>query len=407
MPRLPCFLHCTLVALLFVPGLAWAQSSGTASASRPAVAAPRPAPIASIFTDRAARVLAEEGVQAVYDLRWEEVARIAAALDARDPQHPAAPFLRGMATHWRILIDLTNAQYDPHLMRQMDEVVRRADARLDRNRNDFDARFFRGAALAFQGRLKGNRSEYVDAARKGRAAMSDVMAVSKRDPDNPDFGFGRGLYDYYADVVRERYVFARPLLFFFPDADRARGLAALRRAAEQGTFMRTEAAYFLSQIYHVYEDDYAESMRYTQMLRARHPQNPFFLALEGRIEGRWGRWAESRRAFEAVLAAYDAGRPEYVGLAEQALYYLARADMGNAQFEAALEHLARLETLTSRFPAHSPSYYRVHGRLRQGMALDALGRRAEAEARYREVIEMTDYGGTRDRARRDLERPYQ
>jgi tetratricopeptide (TPR) repeat protein len=402
MPRL-----LLILPLLAAPVFAQAPPSGASAQARPAAVAPRPAPIASIFTDRSARALAEEGVQAVYDLRWEEVARIAGLLDARDAQHPAAPFLRGMATHWRILIDLTNAQYDPHLMRQMDEVIRRADARLDRNRGDFDARFFRGAALAFQGRLKGNRSEYVDAARKGRSAMNDVMDVARRNPANPDFGFGRGLYDYYADVVRERYVFARPLLLFFPDADRARGLAALRRAAEQGTFMRTEAAYFLSQIYYVYEDDYAEAMRYTQMLRTRHPQNPFFLALEGRIEGRWGRWAESRQAFERVLAAYDAGRAEYVGLAEQALYYLARADMGQAQFEAALEHLGRLETLTSRFPANSPSYYRVHGRLRQGMALDALGRRDEAEARYREVTEMTDYGGTRDRARRYLERPYQ
>ncbi len=97
-------------------------------------------------------------MRAAYDLRWDDVAAAANALDARDSLHPSAPFLRGMATHWRILIDLTNAQYDGLLMRQMDEVVRRAEARLKRNANDFDARFFRSAALGFQGRLEGNRT---------------------------------------------------------------------------------------------------------------------------------------------------------------------------------------------------------------------------------------------------------
>ncbi len=235
--------------------------------------------------------------------------------------------------------------------------------------------------------------------------MGDMMTVAKRDPTNPDFAFGRGLYDYYADVTRERYVFARPLLLFFPDADRARGLAALRRAADTGTFMRTEAAYFLAQIYYVYEDSYDEAMRYTRQLRTDHPANPFFQALEGRIQGRWGRWDASRDAFEAVLATYDGGHPEYIGLAEQALFYLARADMANAQFEAALERLARLDVLTSRFRT-TPSYYRVLGRLRQGMALDALGRRDEAIAAYQQVIGWPDYDGTRDRARQYIERPY-
>ena len=403
MLRRPALLLALVVAL--AAGPARGQTAPSAP-SKPASAPAARGRAASIFDDPAARALAIRGLDAVNDLRFDEAERAAAEIEAAYPRHPAAPLLRGLALHWRVLLDLTNGRYDTAFMARMDEVVRRSDALLKRDKRNFDARFFRGAALGFKSRMHSNRNRWVPAASAGKDALDDVLYVARRNPSNADYGFGKGVYDYFSDVARERYAIARPLLLFFPDGDRPRGLAALTRAAEGGTFMRTEAAYQLAQIYYLYEEDYTQTMRYVRVLRERHPNNAFFLALEGRVQARWGRWAEARAAFDEVLAAYDAGRAEYVGLAEQALFSNARADLLDGQPDSALVRLARLDTLTGRF-GQGQSYFRVFGRLRQGQALDAAGRRDEALARYREVLEMRDYADAHERARGYIERPYQ
>ncbi len=379
----------------------------TVGAMPPVHAQPRPAPATagSIFDDAIVRYQATQGLDALYDLRFADAEGFFRQIEVGHPTHPAGPFLRALSTWWRILLDLTDTSSDALFIRQMDDVVRRSDALLRRNPNDVDARFFRGAALGFRGRLRSNRGAWLQAAQDGRAAMDDVLAVSRAAPNNPDFGFGRGLYDYYAVVLPQNHAVARPLMSLFPAGNRVRGLRLLGRAAAEGTFLRSESAYFLAQMHYLYEEDYGQAMRYTRQLRQAHPTNPFFTALEGRIQGRWGRWDETRATFQTILAGVRARRVGHTpGLAEQALYYIARADMAQGRYAAALRSLTQLESLARR--TRDDTYFEVLGRLRQGMAYDVLGQRAQAVARYRQVLAMRNLGGAHDRARAFLETAY-
>lgn len=376
-----------------------------------ASAQPRPAPSraqpasGSIFADAEARGHAEAALAAANDLRFADVEPHVQALAERYPGHPAVPFLRAQTTWWRILLDLSNNAYDAPFNQQMDAVVRASNDRLRRNRNDFDARFFRGVALGYKARMHVNRSRWWPAARDGKEAFDDVLFVSRRNEGNPDYGFGRGLYDYYAEVIRDRYPAAQPVLAFFPDGNRERGLTALRAAAERGTFTRSEATYFLAQILYLYEGRPLEALDYVRQLRARHPGNPYFNAFEGRLLLATGQFDAARTVFGGIVARYDAGQSAYVGLAEQSLFQLARLEMMQGRPEAALPHLDRVEMLTERFQG-GESYYRVLGRLRRGMALDQLGRRDDAVALYEQVLRMRDLSDSHATARRYLDRPY-
>ena len=116
-------------------------------------------------------------------------------------------------------------------------------------------------------------------------------------------------------------------------------------------------------------------------------------------------WSQSQQIFESVLDRYRAGRPGYTdAMAEQALYYLARAAMALDDCRTALDHLLGLEALAGR--TDDDTFFKVLGRLRQGMCHDALGRRSYAVARYQEVLQMDDHAGAHDRARRYLQTPY-
>jgi len=359
----------------------------------------------SVLEDSLVRADGIRGLDALYNLRFDEAAETFTQIDARFPHHPVGPFLRSLNTWWEILLDLHDTSRDEEFFRMMDTVVERCDRILARDEHAIDAMFFKGAALGFRGRLRSNREQWFRAAMDGKRAMGYVLAVAERDSGNADYMFGKGIYDYFAEAIPKRYAAVRPLMAFFPDGDRERGLETLKRTAREGHFVRTEAVYFLFHIYYAYERDYAAALSHIEWLVQHYPENAFFHTMHGRVLVSQGRWNEARAVFETVLARYvDETHGYGDAIAEQSLYYLARTEMARQQFEGALGYLLQLEALAARSPRDTP--FKVLGRLRQGMAHDALGHRDTATDRYREVLEMDDASGAHERAQRYLQRPY-
>lgn len=359
----------------------------------------------SVLDDPAFRAEATRGLDLLYNMEFEPAEAIFDRLAARYPEHPVGPFLQALVPWWQILMDLSDESHDDRFLAAMEEVIQRSDRMLRRDRRNLDAHFFKGAALGFRGRHQSNRRRWFKAANDGLKALDHVLEVGRQQPENPDFLFGKGIYDYYAAAVPERYSWSRPFVAMFPRGSKARGLAALHRTFRQGTYLQAESAYFLLQIYYLFERDYVKSRQFISWLRENYPDNAFFHALEGRIYARFGRWEESEQVFQEVMARHARGRTGYNdAVAEQALYYLARAQFMRENYSQALALLFRLEQIARTRP--QPSAFETLGRLRQGMAHDARGERDRAERRYREVLQLQDFSGAHDRARDYLRNPF-
>jgi len=284
-------------------------------------------------------------------------------------------------------------------------VVDRADRRLRRSSNDLDGLFFRSGAFAFRARVHAYRGRWLRAANDGRKALSNLRKVKKLDPGNVDLDFGIGLFDYLADVVPKQHPFLKTFALFFPRGDRARGLAELQHAAEEGRFVQTEAYYALYQIHFQFEKDYGKATADVSWLRQHHPENPVFEVAQGRIYAQLGFWADAGILFQQVAESQVEGRQGYSGaIAEEALYWLARGEMANRRFPSALQYLDRLDYLAQE--RNYDAYMRAAGRLRRGMTYDALGRRDDAVRCYREVLDLRPEGDVRARAQEFLEKPF-
>lgn len=359
----------------------------------------------SVLGSTFVREVGKQGLDHLYNLEFEQAQEAFLRIDRQYPGHPIGPFLRSLTIWWEILLDIQDTSHDEAFYRAMDEVIERSDRLLERNGEDVDAMFFKGAALGFRGRLRSNRGDWFKAAMDGKKAMDYVLAAPEVDADNPDFVFGKGLYDYFAAIVPQRYPFTKPVMVFFPKGNRELGLQEIQRTADSGYFIRAEAAYFLLQINYLYELDHEACLKYVTWLRDRYPRNSFFHALEGRVHAKWNDRESAARVFRDIVDLHQDGRTGYNDpLAEQALYYLARLRMSDRDYDGALTYLLQLEALSAR--SLEDTYFKVMGRLRQGMAYDALGRRALATARYREVLKMKDHARAHDRAERYLRNPY-
>jgi tetratricopeptide (TPR) repeat protein len=359
----------------------------------------------SVLDDPFVRRAGKQGLDLLYDMQFEAARARFDSIDARYPNHPVGPFLKGLNIWWAIMLDLTDTSHDEAFLSAMDEVIARCDELLDEDADHFDATFFKGAALGFRGRLHSNRGRWFKAALDGKSAIGYVRDIAQRAPENDDYVFGKGMYDYYAAIIPEEYPVSKALMWMMPDGNKERGLELLRRSAEEGWYIQTEAVYFLTQIHYLYEDNFVAARERVRWLRETHPNNPYFHVFEGRVYARWGYWQHVADVFQNVIARCEDGSEGYnVHMEELARYYLARSNLYAGEYEEALKQLAYLESLTDRNP--DDPRYRVLGYLYQGMVYDAMGRREMAVGRYHRVLRMEDASGAHDRAEKYLETPY-
>lgn len=368
-----------------------------------------PAPVAAqpegLLADSSFERSARRGLGYLYNMQYAEAGLVFDSLGAAHPGHPAAAFLGALVPWWQILSDLADTSRDDEFYEAMDEVVDRADRRLRRDPYDLDALFFKGAALSFRARLRANRRDYLRAAFDAKGAIDYVLDVARRDPGNPDYQFGKGVYDYYAATLRDDYPRFRLLLSFFARGDRERGKALLEETFEHGVYLQVEAAYQLALLNYLHERDYPAALRYVRWLRFYYPRNAFFHTLEGRIHANFGHMTEADVVFRQVLDERAAGATGYNdSAAEQAYYYLARSAMARRDYDRTLVLLFQLQQLSRERPAITT--FQVLGRLRQGMAHDARGERAAAVRRYEQVLDLPDRADAHARARQYLEHPY-
>jgi tetratricopeptide (TPR) repeat protein len=362
--------------------------------------------VSSVLNDEFVRRRGKRGLELLYNMRSDSARTIFRSIDERYPKHPIGPFLQGLNLWWTIMLDLTDTSHDEAFFDVMDEVIDRSDELLDEDPDHFDALLFKGAAHGFKARLASNRRNWWKALRNGQKAIGPARRVATiAPPDNGDYVFGKGLYDYYTAILEEEYPIVKTFTWMIPDGNRTRGLRLLKRTAEEGYYVRTEALYYLTQVHYLYEEDYTASRRYVRRLRERHPDNPFFHNFEGRVYARWGRWDKAQKVFAEVAERCEEGQAGYeVHMEEIARYYLGRAHLYDRRYEEALTHLHRLEELTSRDVEENR--FRILGVLYQGMVYDAKGDRDRAVRLYERVLDMDDPVGVHDRAERYLDDPY-
>jgi tetratricopeptide (TPR) repeat protein len=395
-----------LGGLLALPAQAMQTEAASVPPSPPDTTAAQNWPASSVLGDPFVQRAGKQGLEHLYNMEFEKARALFEQIDRRYPNHPVGPFLEGLNIWWTIMLDLTDASHDPAFFEAMNEVIERCNALLDENPEHFDATFFKGAALGFRGRLRSNRDNWFKAALDGKNAIGHVRDVAQRAPNNPDYGFGKGMYDYYAAIIPEQYPVSKAIMWMLPDGNKERGIRLLRRTVEEGWYVQTEAAYFLTQVYYLYEHDFEKARYYVRWLRQQHPNNPFFHNFEGRVYARWGYWASARKVFKEVVDRCEAGEPGYnAHMAEIAHYYLARERLAVREYEEALVHLAHLEGLASR-EGVDDNRFRVLGYLYQGMVYDALGKRDMAVNRYRMVLNMDDVYDAHAKAERYLDEPY-
>ena len=340
------------------------------------------------------------GSQLLFDYDFDRATEHYAWMSERFPDHPTGPY--NLATViWTRLAQRSNGMRGSSLRNDrffsqsgrpettpeeeaafgehLEAAYRRADRMLDRNPDDAEALYYRGATEG----LESGWAVIVDrawfrAARTIRSGVSRHRRVQEFDPEFRDAYAVPGTYDYgIATLPRP----LRMLAFLFGmRGDREGGLRGVEITANEGRRARRGGLWTYALLMQREERE-GEALEAVRRLMRQFPKNPDFALDEVSVLMAQHRFGEARERAEAVLERREAG----VGNYRLALPGLVEARLGEALlFE---ERWERAEALFTRGLAAGPNdEVRAILVFRRGNARDGAGRRPEALSDYGQVI---------------------
>ena len=376
-----------------------------------------------------------QGYEALYNLDYETANRLFKEMVRQFPDHPAGPqclaatlWLQELnrSRHRQASLYSTESFYtsedkvDPRTKEQFRHWTQTATwlagARLRRNPRDVEALYFLGVT-------EGLRAVFAAAVeRRFKAALSDSSRAVDRhrevlrlDPNFHDAELSIGMHDFIVGSL------PLPIKMLASiggvRGSKKRGLETLERVAREGRWARVTARLLLIDIYKR-EKRWTEALAAARELAAKYPRNYLFQlqaadALVARavtLRQTKGASASAARAdqdeafsiFESLLQDRTTGSGSEGAVASDLIHFrYGEALLMSGQTQRAIEEF---QAATRRLGGE-PGLTTL-ARLRAAQSMDLAGRRREALAEYRAVLERPKSHRSYEEARRGLSEPY-
>ncbi len=347
------------------------------------------------------------GIKQIYNIKFTEAEKTFRSVMADYPDHPAGRFFLAMIDWWKILLDPDNESYDEIFFQKLEDVIYQCDQLLDKNPKNIDALFFKGGSIGFRGRLRAFRESWLKAADDGREALPIVEEAASLDPNNMDVQLGLGIYNYYAAVIPNENPLIKPLMIFFPDGDKEKGIQQLKNTAFNGKFAKYEARYFLMTLYYRYENNSIIADDYAKLLQEDFPDNPVFEKWRGRIAVRRGDYFLADSVFRNVLLKAD---KNYVGYNKpntlrEAAYYVGNNFKNNGVLDSAKVFFERCIVESQKIDEEGEeSGFQVNAYLYLAQMAETLNKKEEAIRLYEKLLNIKDYGRSHSIAENSLKK---
>ncbi len=347
------------------------------------------------------------GSDYIYNLEFDKAENCFREVIVRYPGLPAGYFLNAMVDWWKIAVYRNSRDYDNSFLDKIQKVIDLCDKILDTNEYELSALFFKGGALGYRGRFFVVRENWFRAATDGYTAYKILLKCLEIAPNNYDIMLGTGIYNYFAEVLPEKYPVIKPLMLFVHKGDKKLGILQLQASSRYARYASTEAKFVLLQIYYDFEKDFFSAKEIAHELVARYPNNPVFQRYLGRCLVSLYYLDEWYEHWKKILDWYTQKKPGYDLLtAREALYYIGSALMEKEKYEEALSYFYKCDELSRKLDKEGPSAFMIYSNLKIGKIFDLQGKRKYAIIQYQKVLSWKNFRDSHEQARKYLQTPY-
>lgn len=334
------------------------------------------------------------GIHYIYNLQFDSASAEFNYVTQTYPNHPVGYFMDAMVDWWKIDTDYRNRYLEDQFLEKIDKVIDLCDVLLETDENDIVGLFFKGGAIGYRGRYYATIDKsWVKALGDGKEALGIIERAWHIAPGNKDVLLGMGLYHYFAAVFPEEYPVLKPLMVFFPAADKRGGLMELQLAAKQARYADIEAKTVLLQVYYQFEKDYQASMALSKELFERFPQNARFHKTLANSYVKLGYGDLKEQTWREILVRVMNKQTGYdYKLARDAMYYISEELIRRGEFDMALKYLYKVDEF-SRELDKGLTGWMVQTNVKIGNVYDMQGKRDLAIKQYKKVLSWENYEG--------------
>jgi tetratricopeptide (TPR) repeat protein len=324
-------------------------------------------------------------VNAIYNAEHEKAEKDFRWIRYRFPNHPLPYFLYGLNEWWKILPEPQNREYDDRFIAYMDSAIYYAEKIFEEDESNIEAAFFLAAGHAFKGRLYAETGSWTKGAFQAKSALN-YLELSKGKKDlSPEFLFGDGLYNYYAEWIPENYPILKPVMRLFDDGDKELGLKQLTTVSRTAFYTRTEAQYFLMRILSIEEDKIYEGLQVSEYLHETFPQNAYFHRFYARLLYSTGKITDAERECLDIMQAIDSAQTGYGPTSGRyAGFFLGQIYERQGKTDEAEHYYKRAVSFSEQAEEEEAGYY-LYSLLHLGMIAEKKGNEDQAKDYYKKV----------------------
>jgi hypothetical protein len=272
-----------------------------------------------LLIDTEIQIECTEGINSMYNFDFKRADSQFRWIKKKYGWHPIPYFLLGLSQWWRIMPNIAETKYDEDFLMYMDSTIMVAKNIFDKG-SVIEGAFLLSAAYAFKGRLFAERHEWRKAASAGKSAMKYLDYCREQEEFGPEILFGDALYNYYSVWIPEHYPILKPVMIFFKDGDKEKGLAQLKQVSNNAFFTRTEAQYFLMRIMANEEHDMESALFIAEYLHTTFPNNAYFQRYYARMLYSTGKYQKVEKISLDIINKIDSA---YLGYEENSGRYAA------------------------------------------------------------------------------------
>ncbi|GAB5465798.1 MAG: hypothetical protein Kapaf2KO_12340 [Candidatus Kapaibacteriales bacterium] len=344
------------------------------------------------------------GADYIYNVEFDAAEKTFNQVIDLYPNHPGGHFLKSMIYWWNMQLVGMRPNLEKKFLEEIDNVLEVTDAILDTNEYDLNGLFFKGGALGYRGRYYGQKKEWYKAATDGTDALDIMEKAYKVAPTNYDIMLGKGVYNYFADAIPEKYPVAKPLLAFFPPGDKNIGLMQLKLASDKARYADIESMVLLMQVYYGFENNYNDAYFWANKLFTLYPGNGYFHKYIARIYVKQGNWTKIEDEWRKILIMALDRKPGYDNMmAREACYYVGRSLFRKGNYDTALRYFAKVDEV-SDYMDEEDSSYASSALIYMGQIYMRKDKKKEARKKFQEVLEIEEWNNSHDTARKYLKK---
>lgn len=233
---------------------------------------------AHIKDDAVALKDVSQAIEKTYNYEFSTAQTYINKLKVKYKNHPVTYVLEAQILNFKLPTSSNLSRDEELYIGKLDKALSLASAMLEENKEDAEAKYFSLSAYGFKTLFysdRGQRMKAANIAKKAFKYMKDGFTLQNK---YNEFYFTSGLYHYYAIQYPQTHPIVKPVMTFFPNGNKAKGLYELQKSSNEATFSKVEATQYLGHIYLKYEKQPAKAFTYFDKLHKKYPKNIYFTA---------------------------------------------------------------------------------------------------------------------------------